>query len=671
MDTIWALREAYNNGRTLVQEQDEYCAAVAAGKWHQIGEFPEDLKWEALADVIRGKVKVHTHCYEAVDFDGVVRLSNEFKFPIAAFHHAPESYLVPDLIKKAWGPTPALAIFAAFARYKREAYRHSEFAPRILAEHGLSVVMKSDHPFPVNSRALLFEAQQAYFYGLPGHLALASVTTTPANTLGLGHRVGYLREGYDADLVIWDSHPLALGATPKQVYVDGIPQLKNPHTQEKPASFQKKPEVPNFDKEAAETVEYDGLPPLLPPRSTKNVVFTNVRNVWTRDNTSETGISRIFKGASDSSSTDTSVVVVENGQIKCTGSVSTCQTADLQGYDAVDLEGGSLAPGLLTFGSPLGLAEIVAEPSTADGNVFDALVGPSPPSILGGEGSVIKASDGLVFTTRDALLAYRSGTTAAITSPDSTGFLSGLGVLFSTGARNRLEDGGIIQDVTSVHVTVQRAGNPSISSQIGTLRRLLLGKGSGEVKHYFEDVVKGKIPLIIKVESADIIATLVSLKKEVESKTKHIIQMTLVQATEAHLLASELGEAGVGVILLPVRAFPLSWEQRRVLPGLPLSKDSSISTLLAHNVTVGIGSAPHWAWTARNTRFELAWAALQNDLSEETALSLATTNLEKLLGVSSSAGSPDLVAYRGGDVLDFGSKAVGVISARREVVDLF
>jgi hypothetical protein len=69
-------------------------------------------------------------------------LTNEFKFSIAAFHHAHETYLVPDLLKKAYGTTPAVALFATNARYKREAYRGSEFAPRILTNNGLRVVMK-------------------------------------------------------------------------------------------------------------------------------------------------------------------------------------------------------------------------------------------------------------------------------------------------------------------------------------------------------------------------------------------------------------------------------------------------------------------------------------------------------------------------------------------------
>ena len=71
------------------------------------------------------------------------QITNEFKFPIAAFHHAHETYLVPDVLKKAYGKPPASALFSTNARYKIESYRGSEFAPKILADHGLPVVMKA------------------------------------------------------------------------------------------------------------------------------------------------------------------------------------------------------------------------------------------------------------------------------------------------------------------------------------------------------------------------------------------------------------------------------------------------------------------------------------------------------------------------------------------------
>ena len=54
--------------------------------------------------------------------------------------------------------------------------------------------MQSDHPGIV-SRWLLHEAQQAHYYGLPEAVALSSVISTPAQTLGLDHRIGFIKTG--------------------------------------------------------------------------------------------------------------------------------------------------------------------------------------------------------------------------------------------------------------------------------------------------------------------------------------------------------------------------------------------------------------------------------------------------------------------------------------------
>ena len=66
---------------------------------------------------------------------------------------------------------------------------------------------------------------------------------------------------------------------------------------------------------------------------------------------------------------------------------------------------------------------------------------------------------------------------------------------------------------------------------------------------------QGTLPLVVNVHSADIIATLVSLKKEVEAENGNAIKLTIAGATEAHLLAVELSEANVGVIVTPSRSF--------------------------------------------------------------------------------------------------------------------
>lgn len=653
MDTFWAFRQAYDEARTVKEKQDDYCRKAFAGQWEGLGDFPQDLRTEALVDVLRGRVKVHTHCYEAVDLDDFVRLTNEFHFPLAAFHHAHEAYLVPDTLKRAYGNTPAVAMFATNARYKREAYRGSEFAPRILAEHGIDVVMKSDHPV-MNSRYLLYEAQQAHYYGLSTDLALSSVTSVPAKVLGLDHRIGFIREGYDADLVIWDSHPLAIGATPTQVWIDGISQLQNPYVSAKPLAFQTAPSIPNFDEEAAAAVKYDGLPPLSTTSSTTNtVVFTNVGSVF---NKIDMGVQQVFS-ASDAG---LGVAVVKAGELICYGPHTTCfDRLTLNNVDWSDLDGGSICPALVSYGSPLGLEEIHAEKSTRDGVVLDPLADRIPGVLNGSE--VIRAVDGLLFATRDALLAYRAGVTSAVTAPASKGLVAGLSTVFSTGAAHGLQAGAVVEDTAALHVSVSHrwSGSPSVSTQVAALRNLLLHSNEGSP---FNQAAKGEIPLVVEAANADIIASLLKLKAEVDAHTGSNIRLAISGAAEAHILSKELAAADVGVIVSPSRPFPEDWQGRRILPGPPLTNDSTISTLLDHGVTVGIGILE--PWSARSTRFDIAWAALESNgkISKAQALALASTNLEKLLGAPVQE---DLIVTRGGTILDFEAKVVGVVSPRR------
>lgn len=289
---------------------------------------------------------------------------------------------------------------------------------------------------------------------------------------------------------MWDSHPLALGATPAQVFIDGIPQLDAPHVVSKPDVFQDLPKVPNFDREAEEAVTFEGLPPLLPERAYTNIVlFTGVRSVILPG---QDDFAEVYSAQGD----EAGVVGVKNGEIICYGAEVACSfdnLADGERVRVMDLQGGAISPSLLTYGSPLGLQEIEAEPSTGDGQVFDPLSG-WVPKLMGGDDSIVRAVDALQFAGRDALfvsplrfykvavahtslfsLAYRAGVTKAIVAPIHTGFYSGLGTSFSTGAAHKLEDGAVIQEITALHISVGHFGRkPSISTQIAVLRGLLL-----------------------------------------------------------------------------------------------------------------------------------------------------------------------------------------------------
>lgn len=168
----------------------------------------------------------------------------------------------------------------------------------------------------------------------------------------------------------------------------------------KPDAFQRTPEVPNFDEEAKEALKYEGLPPLTPKNASAGVVlFTNVKSVFTR---SSAGISQTLVQQGESTP---GVVVVINGKVVCTGLTGLCVTKQVMGNTkptVVDLEGGSISPGLVSYGAPLGLQHIQQEPSTADGRAPDPLLKPVP-KILGGDTAIIRAVDGLQYSSRDAL----------------------------------------------------------------------------------------------------------------------------------------------------------------------------------------------------------------------------------------------------------------------------
>ena len=180
------------------------------------------------------------------------------------------------------------------------------------------------------------------------------------------------------------------------------------------------------------------------------------------------------------------------------------------------------------------------------------------------------------------------------------------------------------------------------------------------------------------------------LKREVEHHTRTKIKLTIAGGGEAHLLAKELGAAKVGVILNPVRPFPATWESRRILPGPPLTEESQILHLLNHKVTVGVGILE--GWQAESTRWDLGWVAVEGwgKISTKEALMLGSVNMIKLLGGSGLDGRSDsdlefgleggldrefwngeLVATAGGDLLEFGSRVVAVVSAGRGLVDVF
>ena len=162
--------------------------------------------------------------------------------------------------------------------------------------------------------------------------------------------------------------------------------------------------MPNFDKEAEDAIKYEGLPPLLTEKNrlTGDVLFKNVKNVYMPIR-SKISHSRLFSSVVDGERAPPSVLV-QKGRITCMGRCTQEKVmARTENVTIIDLEGGALSPGLVSFGAPLGMEEIQQEESTNDGIVIDPLTKVTPNILDDGEGGVVRAVYGLAFMGRDTL----------------------------------------------------------------------------------------------------------------------------------------------------------------------------------------------------------------------------------------------------------------------------
>lgn len=110
----WYFRHAFEEATAYKNSQDDWCnTAQRIGAQNMDTYLPQELRFETLSAALRGQVMVNTHCYTVPDLESFIGYTNEFKFPIRAFHHAHGTYLVPELLKRAYGGRPpAAALFA-------------------------------------------------------------------------------------------------------------------------------------------------------------------------------------------------------------------------------------------------------------------------------------------------------------------------------------------------------------------------------------------------------------------------------------------------------------------------------------------------------------------------------------------------------------------------------
>lgn len=210
------IREAFTRARDYKKTWDEYRAGVTRGDKNLVAPR-RDLQLEPLVEVLEGKRLVHAHCYRADEILMLINLANDFGFKIKTFQHTLEGYKVAKEIAQHGA---GASIFADNWAYKIEAYDAIPYNAAIMTRAGVNVSMNSDSD--ERARRLNIEAAKAMRYGdLSEEEALKLITWNPAWQLGIQNRVGSIEVGKDADLAIWNGHPLSVYSRVETTFVDG------------------------------------------------------------------------------------------------------------------------------------------------------------------------------------------------------------------------------------------------------------------------------------------------------------------------------------------------------------------------------------------------------------------------------------------------------------------
>ncbi|KAJ8659950.1 hypothetical protein O0I10_004176 [Lichtheimia ornata] len=672
MGEAYLFRKRFEEAQELMRQQDDWCDTAmrlnktmhhdASSPEIQLSEpFPESLKLDSLIALLRHNVKLNIHCYLPQDIEAIVRHSLEFDFDIAALHHASSAWQVPEIIKRAKNNI-TVATSTDFWGTTVEVWDHNVYAPGILTEAGIPVTLITDHPV-TNGRDLVYEAQRAYHYGWDEHLALASVTSAAATALGLDYRIGSIEVGKDADLVIWERHPLRLGARPKHVIVDGFELdfnaswfkgvvqeefAEKDETQEEgsssPIDVNDVHALPNRPTNALSLESHDANHPSLLKEAchpnTESFVLRNISKLYAAPG-------EVYTGAVD--------LVVEDGHVKCVG--TTCEQAEWPSSAPIfQMHGGVVTPGIISSGVSMGLSEMINEPGTQDGFARNNIDDPDLST------SIVRAVDGLQFNGLHMRKAFKAGVTTSITQPMAAGdqMLAGVSVAFRTGIKHTLLDSNdtYVKTETALHFVITHGSSMTISQQMAALRSLLQdNEDKDAATNIFARAAQGQLAVVVETDDADEIASIINMKQHALPKVKFII----LGGAESHLVASHLARVQIPVILMPARCVPLSWQARRCLYGPPYSKDTAIDILLRHGVLVGLASEDRKDGSARNLIWEAGWNLAHNkDMTQEMAVGLVTWNIAQMFGLDEQVGmirqgyKADFIAYNG-NPFEFGT----------------
>jgi len=215
------LEDAFTRAKDYEKEINRVTAEQKSKKGTIVDPYKNvrrDLELDALVEILNKKRFITCHSYVQTEINAAMKVGEKMGFTFNTFTHILEGYKVADKMK-AHGANAST--FSDWWAYKNEVYDAIPQGPAIMHRVGLNVAINSDDA--EMARRLNQEAAKSIKYGgLTEEEALRMVTINPAKMMHVDNKVGSIRAGKDADLVLWSDNPLSIYAKAEKTIVDGI-----------------------------------------------------------------------------------------------------------------------------------------------------------------------------------------------------------------------------------------------------------------------------------------------------------------------------------------------------------------------------------------------------------------------------------------------------------------
>lgn len=209
--------DAFTNAQEYKKEWDTYNNLPTKTKASAIPPR-RDLAMETMVEILEGKRFITCHSYVQSEINMLMKVAERFNFRINTFTHILEGYKVAD---KMAAHGVGGSTFSDWWNYKWEVRYAIPQNATIMHNAGVLTAINSDNR--EMGRRLNQEAAKSVKYGgMSQEDAWKLVTLNPAKLLHLDDRMGSLKEGKDADIVIWSDNPLSIYAKVESTFVDGI-----------------------------------------------------------------------------------------------------------------------------------------------------------------------------------------------------------------------------------------------------------------------------------------------------------------------------------------------------------------------------------------------------------------------------------------------------------------